>query len=98
MVQGISSLVAIGCRSGDTVIGLSSLRRKKKVAMIFADKSIALRTFNELEVFTKDGFGVFRVNDMTPLTDRFGRVDVRVIGIANGSLADGIFKKLKKFE
>jgi len=96
--EAIASLVAIGRRSGDTVIGLSSVRRTKRLALVFANGSLALRTINELEELTKDGFGVFRVNDFLSLTDRFGRTDIRVIGVVRGSLADGIFKKLRKFE
>ncbi len=96
--EAIASLVAIGRRSGDTVVGLSTLRRTKNLTMILADESLALRTFNELEVLTKDGSGVFRLTDILSLTSRFGREDIRVIGIVKGSLANGILKKLEIFE
>jgi hypothetical protein len=98
MAEAIASLVAIGRRSGDTVVGLSSVRRTKKLAVILADESLALRTFNELAKLTKDGFGVFKVSDILSLTGRFGREDIRVIGVVRGPLADGILKKLEKFE
>ncbi len=92
----IAPLLGIGCRSGDTVVGLSGVRRTEKLAYIFADMSLAERTLRELEEEEKKGVCVFGLEDFALLTRTFGREDARVVGVKIGSLADGIEKRLAK--
>ena len=44
----ISSLIGIGCQSGDTVMGLSAVRRVRKLAWLFAAPDLAAGTWKEL--------------------------------------------------
>ena len=44
----ISSLIGIGCQSGDTVMGLSAVRRVRKLAYLFASPDLAAGTWKEL--------------------------------------------------
>lgn len=90
----IAPLLGIGCRSGDTVVGLSGVRRAENLAYIFADKSLAERTLRELEEYKKKGARVFALADFALLTRAFGREDARVVGVKRGHLADGIEKRL----
>ncbi|MGY8824675.1 MAG: hypothetical protein ACKVJG_12195 [Candidatus Latescibacterota bacterium] len=92
----IAPLLGIGCSSGDTVVGLSSLRRTEKLAYIFADAALAERTLRELEEWQKKGACVFGLEEFTLLTRAFGREDARVVGVKRGSLAKGIKKRLNK--
>jgi Trk K+ transport system NAD-binding subunit len=92
----IAPLLGIGCRSGDTVVGLSGVRRVESLAYIFADKNLAERTLRELQEQKKKGVRVFAVEDFALLTRVFGREDARVVGVKAGSLAAGIEKRLIK--
>ncbi len=90
----LSSLLAIGCRSGDTIVGLSAVRRSEQLADVFADCALAERTLRELADWERRGARVFVVEEFTALTQAFGREDARVVGVGPGSLADGIAKRL----
>ena len=92
----IAPLLGIGCRSGDTVVGLSGVRRVENLAYIFADKNLAERTLRELQEQKNKGVRVFGVEDFSLLTRVFGREDARVAGVKAGSLAAGIEKRLIK--
>ena len=95
----IAPLLGIGCRSGDTVVGLSGVRRVESLAYIFADKNLAQRTLSfiakNLDGALK-GVRVFGVEDFALLTRVFGREDARVVGVKAGSLAAGIEQRLTK--
>ena len=90
----LSSLLAIGCRSGDTVVGLSSVRRCARLAYVFADSQLAERTLRELAEWEGRGARVYVLDDFASLTRTFGRSDARVVGVIKGSLADGIAGRL----
>ncbi|MEC8646242.1 MAG: hypothetical protein VXY00_04625 [Candidatus Latescibacterota bacterium] len=90
----LSSLLAIGCRSGDTVVGLSKLRRCERLAYVFVDSSLAERTLREMAAWEERGARVFLVDEHVHLTEAFGRQDARVVGVHAGSLADGIAGRL----
>ena len=92
----IAPLLGIGCRSGDTVVGLSCVRRVENLAYIFADKNLAERTLRELQEQKNKGVRVFGVEDFSLLTRVFWREDARVVGVKAGSLAAGIEKRLIK--
>ncbi len=91
----LSSLLAVGCRSGDTVVGLSSVRRSARLAYVFADSQLAERTLRELAEWEETGTRVFVLDDFASLTQTFGRSDARVVGVAIGSLANGIAGRLE---
>lgn len=94
---GIASLTAIGTQSGMTVVGLSAVRRCFDLAYIFVDADLSLGTVTELNLRasrSRSPCRLFRVGDLTPITSRFGRLDVHVIGIRHGDLARGIAAKL----
>jgi len=93
-VAKLSSLVAIGRKSGDTVVGLSAVRRSRGLAYVFVDAGIASGTLRELGRLEQRGTRVFRVGDLEALTRAFGREDVRVVGIRRGHLARGIAQRL----
>ena len=93
----IASLAAIGTQSGATVVGLSAVRRCSGLAYIFVDADLAPGTVAELTQRAKRSTGrcrVFRLNDLTTMTSRFGRIDALVIAIRHGDLASGIGVKL----
>ena len=92
----IAPLLGIGCRSGDTVVGLSGVRRVENLAYIFADKNLAERTLRELQEQKNKGVRAFGVADFSLLTRVCGRDDARVVGVKAGSLAAGIEKRLIK--
>ncbi|MYF92090.1 MAG: hypothetical protein F4049_00745 [Gemmatimonadetes bacterium] len=94
----LSSLLGIGCRSGATVVGLSAVRRAKKLAFVFASSSLAERTLRELARLEREGTRVFQVQPMEALTQSFGREDAHVIGVLRGDLARGLAKHLKEQE
>ena len=91
---GLSSLLAIGCRSGDTVVGLSAIRRCEHLAYVFVDSRLAQRTLREMAAWEQRGACVFLVDEYVRLTEAFGRQDARVVGVHTGSLADGIAGRL----
>lgn len=90
----LSSLLAVGCRSGDTVVGLSSVRRSARLAYVFADGQLAERTLRELAEWEGKGARVFVLDEFAALTKSFGRSDARVVGVVAGSLANGIAARL----
>ena len=92
--SALASLVGIGCQSGDTVMGLSAVRRARELAFVFADAALAQGTLGELSRLRSSGTRVYRVTPLRLLTAAAGREDVLVVGITPGSLADGIAKKM----
>lgn len=90
----VASLVAMGAQSGDTILGLSGVRRMRQVRVVFVDASVADNTLSELARYARQGARVYRVEDLTSITTRMGRQDVRVMAIKPGSLATGLLKKL----
>ena len=92
--SGLASLVGIGCQSGDTVMGLSAVRRARELAFVFADSAVAEGTLGELYRLRRTGTRVYRASPLSLITARSGREDVLVVGIKPGSLADGIAKKM----
>ena len=93
--QALSPLLGIGCRSGDTVIGLSSVRRAGKLAFVFASGDLAVRTLRELAGLAARGVRVYLIEDFSALTKSFGRADAQVVAVARGDLAKGLAKRLK---
>lgn len=91
----LSSLLGIGCRFGDTVIGLSSVRRTEKLAFVFVSGDLAARTLRELAGLAAQGVRVFQVQKFAALTKSFGREDAQVVGVVRGDLAQGLAKRLE---
>ena len=91
----ISSLIGIGCQSGDTVMGLSAVRRVSKLAYLFASPDLAAGTWRELGRRRHEGTRLFRVADLSRLTAASGRVDLSVVGVKPGGLAAGIAARLE---
>ena len=90
----LASLVSIGGQSGDTVLGLSAVRRTRHLAFVFAGTEVADNTWQELVGRRGGGAQVLRVADMAALTRGLGRADVSVVAVKAGSLADGIAARL----
>ena len=95
MAAHLAPLVAIGRQSGATVIGLSGVRRAKKLAYILADVKLAAGTLRELEGRQRQGTLLFRVESIQVLSRAFGREDILVLGIKQGNLARGIASRLQ---
>ena len=93
-VAQLAPLVAIGCRSGDTVLGLSGVRRTRGLAYVLVDPRLAPGTQRELAQLQGRGTRVFRVEDLGPVRQACGRPDVLVIGVKAGNLADGLAARL----
>ena len=91
----LAPLVAIGRQSGATVVGLSGVRREKKLAYILADFKLAAGTLRELEGRQRQGTLLFRVESIQILGRAFGREDILVLGIKSGNLARGIAGRLQ---
>ena len=91
----ISSLIGIGCQSGDTVMGLSAVRRVRKLAYLFASPDLAAGTWKELGRRRRAGTRLFRVADFPRLTAAAGRGDLSVVGVKPGGLAAGIAERLE---
>lgn len=91
----LASLVAIGARSGDTVIGLAAVRRAPRLALVLADARLAPRTLNELAARRAAGAAVYLVEDLSVVGGVLGREEVRVLGVRPGSLARGLFDRLR---
>ena len=91
----ISGLIGIGCQSGDTVMGLSGVRRVRKLAYLFASPDLAAGTWKELGRRRRSGTQLFRVADLARLTAASGRVGLSVVGVKPGGLAAGIAERLK---
>lgn len=93
-VRAIAPLVGIGGKSGDTVVGLSALRRSRPLALVFAAPGLAQGTLAELTGWGREGAAVFRVEEWEELAGRLGRPDALVLGIRPGPLAEGICRRL----
>ena len=94
-VAAVAPLVAIGGQSGDTVVGLSAVRRTRGLAFVFVDASISDNTLSELGRRRREGTRVLRVPSMPELAARLGRTDVSVLGVKAGPLAAGVARKLQ---
>jgi hypothetical protein len=92
--RAIASLVGIGGKSGDTVVGLSALRRSRPLAWVFAAPGLAEGTLRELAGWRGQGTVVCRVEGWEELAGGSGRPDARVIGVRPGALAEGIGRRL----
>jgi len=90
----VAPLIGIGCKSGDTVAGLSGVRRTRGLALVFVDAGLSPGTVAELRQLERHGTRVLEVAFLRDLTTRMGREDLSVVGIKRGSLADGIEQKL----
>ena len=96
MAAHLAPLVAIGRQSGATVVGLTGVRRVKKLAYILADFQLAVGTLRELEGRQRQGTLLFRVESIQVLSRAFGREDILVLGIKQGHLARGIAARLQR--
>ena len=94
----ISRLIGIGCQSGDTVMGLSAVRRVRQLAYLFASADLAAGTWKELGRRRRTGTRLFRVADLSSLTAAAGRGDLLVVGVKPGGLASGIAARLGALE
>ncbi|MCY3761323.1 MAG: hypothetical protein OXH50_08730 [Gemmatimonadetes bacterium] len=94
----VSNLIGIGCQSGDTVMGLSAVRRVRKLAYLFASPDLAAGTWKELGRRRRSGTRLFRVADLPRLTAAAGRGDLSVVGVKPGGLAAGIAERLEALE
>ena len=92
----IVSLLAIGCRSGDVVLGLSSVRRVAHLACIFVSRTLSAGTVRQLLLLAHQGTVIYELEDIELIRVRVGRPDIMVLGIKSGSLAAGVTKKLEK--
>ena len=90
----LAPLVAIGCRSGATVVGLSAVRRTKKLAYVLLDDEAAPGTQRELAQLGRWGTQLLHLPSVAVVAQSFGRADVKIIGIKRGTLAQGIAAKL----
>ena len=93
-VTAIAPLIGIGGKSGDTVAGLSAVRRQRRLAFVFVGAGVSANTVGELRRRERQGTRLLQVADMDRLTGPLGRIDVTVLGVREGSLAAGIEKKL----
>lgn len=91
---GLGSLVAIGIRSGATVVGLSAVRRARGLAYVLVDGGVAEGTRRELALLQRRGTQVLQVESLQVVSRAFGREDIRVLGIKRGDLAQGIAARL----
>ena len=97
-VARIASLVGIGRKSGDTVVGLSAVRRTRDLGFVFMDAQVSQNTARELAGLRQRGVRVFRAASLLPMTQVFGREEVLVIGIRRGGLTQGIAGRLEEGE
>lgn len=93
--RAIAPLVGIGGKSGDTVVGLSALRRSRPLAYVFAAPGLAEGTLRELAGWGREGARVYRVETWAELAGPIGREDALVIGVKAGSLAQGLERRLQ---
>lgn len=87
----IAPLLGIGGQSGDTVCGLSAVRRTQALAYVFVAAGVAAGTVRQLR---RQGAQVLLVEEMEELTRALGRADVSVVGVKRGPLAAGIARRL----
>ena len=92
--ERLAPLLSIGGKSGDTVVGLSAVRRTRDLAFIFAGATVGENTWRELLQRESRGARVLRVEDMEVLTRGLGRTDASIIAIKSGSLAQGVAGRL----
>ena len=76
-------------------MGLSGVRRVRKLAYLFASPDLAAGTWKELGRRRRSGTQLFRVADLARLTAASGRVGLSVVGVKPGGLAAGIAERLK---
>lgn len=91
----IAPLVGIGGKSGDTVVGLSALRRSRPLAWVFVSPDLGPATLRELAAWRREGTAVCQVQDWRELAGRCGRPDASVIGVRPGALAEGVQRRLR---
>ena len=89
-----SSLIGLGARSGDVVVGLSAVRRTRGLALVFLADTISENTLAELARLQRQGTRVFRCPSLAALTGGMGREDASVVAIRAGPMADGILARL----
>ncbi|NKB66886.1 MAG: hypothetical protein GKR89_07495 [Candidatus Latescibacteria bacterium] len=92
----LTSLVGIGCKSRDTVLGLSAVRRVKQLAYLFVSVDTAPGTVGQLAQLERQGTRLYLVDGMEALTRSCGRPDVLIVGIKPGGLAEGIGGRLQR--
>ena len=92
--RAIAPLVGIGGKSGDTVVGLSALRRSRPLAYVFAAPGLGAGTLRELAGWRRQGTVIYSVEGWAELAGPVGREDALVIGIRPGPLAEGVGRKL----
>ena len=92
--RSLTPLVGIGCRSGDTVLGLSAVRQTRRLAYVLVDGALSRGTMAEIARLRRFGVRIFKIGHLSVLTRMIGREDVKVVGIKSGHLARGIEKKL----
>jgi hypothetical protein len=90
----VAPLLGIGCRSGDVVLGLSAVRRVRKLAFVLVSQTVSAGTVRQLMLLTRQGTKVYIVDAMEVIHQRLGRPDIAVIGIKPGALAQGVGKQL----
>lgn len=90
----VASLVAMGAQSGDTILGLSGVRRAHQLKVIFIGDGVSDNTLQEMGRQVRTGARVCRVTGLDVITTRMGREDVSVLAVKSGSMADGILRKL----
>ena len=88
--SALAPLIGIGCQSGDTVMGLSAVRRTARLAFVFVDAGVAAGTVAELARLQRSGTRLLHVTRLDLLTSAAGRDDLSVVGVKSGPLADGI--------
>jgi hypothetical protein len=93
--KAIAPLVGIGGKSGDTVVGLSALRRSRPVAYVFVAPSLGAATLREIAGWRRDGTRVYQVEAWAELAGVLGRADALVLGVKPGSLAQGLERRLQ---
>ena len=76
-------------------MGLSAVRRVRKLAYLFASPDLAAGTWKELGRRRRSGTRLFRVADLPRLTAAAGRGDLSVVGVKPGGLAAGIAERLE---
>ena len=91
----IASLVGIGGKSGDTVIGLTAVRRCGPLAYLFTAPRLSEGTLRELSARRREGTVLYRVEAWEALAGVIGRSDTSVLGIKTGPLAQGIGCRLQ---
>lgn len=89
-----SSLIGLGARSGDVVVGLSAVRRTRGLALVFMAETLSENTRTELARLEKQGARVFRSPSLAALTGAMGREDVSVAAVRAGAMAEGILARL----